>query len=147
MSPKIPTRPTSGEDISELRRSWKENWVCRITYSPSTITWATFWDESDKLEHSHKKLPRILQWKKNMLIFCPIGLKKTLVPSGGLAEGLPGCAPGHSHMLVCIQYRAKPPAELRLLSNRKSISVGFLWNSPPIVAGCCETRGGYFIIS
>ena len=40
--PKIRTRPTSGEDISELRRSWNKNWISRIAYSTSTFTWATF---------------------------------------------------------------------------------------------------------
>ena len=31
--PKIATRSTSGEDISEIRWYWNKNWVCRIAYS------------------------------------------------------------------------------------------------------------------
>ena len=35
--PKIVLGPTSRGSISELRRSWKENWVSRIAYSTSTF--------------------------------------------------------------------------------------------------------------
>ena len=35
--PKIVLGPTSRGSISEVRRSWKENWVSRIAYSTSTF--------------------------------------------------------------------------------------------------------------
>ena len=72
--PKTPTRSTSGEDISELRRNWKENWVCRIAYPTSSFTWATFWDESDKLKNSKLKMPRILIYCQNAATNSPDGL-------------------------------------------------------------------------
>ena len=50
MGPKIAIGPTWRGSISELRRSWKENWVSRIAYSTSTFAWANFWDGQSKIK-------------------------------------------------------------------------------------------------